>query len=82
MAPPFLTSAVDAGEWSASRPGRFTPGARALGTHWRRDWVFPRADLDAMKKRKNLILAGNRTRAVQLSYPDSRINILTFVMEK
>jgi hypothetical protein len=22
----YLTSAVDGGEWSASRPGRFTPG--------------------------------------------------------
>jgi hypothetical protein len=21
-------------EWSASRPGRFTPGERALSTHW------------------------------------------------
>jgi len=25
----FLTSALDVGEWSASRPGHFTPG-----THW------------------------------------------------
>jgi hypothetical protein len=23
---PFLTSALDGGEWLASRPGRFTPG--------------------------------------------------------
>jgi hypothetical protein len=29
-----LTSAVDGGEWSASRPGRFTPGESAPGTHW------------------------------------------------
>jgi hypothetical protein len=28
----FLTSALAGGEWSASRPGRFTPGERALGT--------------------------------------------------
>jgi hypothetical protein len=27
----FLTSALAAGEWSASRPG---PGERAPGTHW------------------------------------------------
>jgi hypothetical protein len=33
MAPPLLTSALDEGEWSASRPGRFTPGNRAPGTH-------------------------------------------------
>jgi hypothetical protein len=33
----FLTSALVAGEWSASRPGRFTPG-----THWVRGWWDPR----------------------------------------
>jgi hypothetical protein len=27
MARPFLTSALDGGEWSASRPGRFAPGS-------------------------------------------------------
>jgi hypothetical protein len=27
----FLTSALDGGEWSASRPGRFTPVERAPG---------------------------------------------------
>jgi hypothetical protein len=30
----FLTSALDGGEWSASRPCRFTPGERTTGTHW------------------------------------------------
>jgi hypothetical protein len=30
----FLTSALIGGEWSASRPGRFTPGERAPFTHW------------------------------------------------
>jgi hypothetical protein len=30
----FLISALDGGEWSASHPGRFTPGERAPGTHW------------------------------------------------
>jgi hypothetical protein len=29
----FLTSALGGGEWSASRPGRFTPGERAPGSH-------------------------------------------------
>jgi hypothetical protein len=28
-----LTSELDGGEWSASRPGRFTPKERAPGTH-------------------------------------------------
>jgi hypothetical protein len=28
------TSALDGGEWLASRPGRFTARERAPGTHW------------------------------------------------
>jgi len=34
-----LTSALDGGEWSASRPVRFTPRERAPGTHWIGGWV-------------------------------------------
>jgi len=41
------TGELDGGEWSASRPGRFTPG-----NHWIRDWVGPRTGLDAVAKRK------------------------------
>jgi hypothetical protein len=48
----FLTSALVGGEWSASRPGRFTPGERALGTHWIGGCVGPRAGLDNMEKAK------------------------------
>jgi hypothetical protein len=33
----FLTSALAAGEWSASR--RFTPGERALGARWIGGWA-------------------------------------------
>jgi hypothetical protein len=47
-----LTSALDGGEWSASRPGRFTARERAPGTHWIGGWVGPRAVLDAVMKRK------------------------------
>jgi hypothetical protein len=47
-----LTSALDGGEWSASRPGRFTPKEGALGTHWIGGWVGPRAVLDAVVKKK------------------------------
>jgi hypothetical protein len=47
-----LTSALDGGEWSASRPGRFTPKERASGTHGIGGWVGPRAVLDAVVKRK------------------------------
>jgi hypothetical protein len=48
----FLTSALDGGEWSASRPGRFTPREGAPVTHWIGGWVGPRAVLDAVVKRK------------------------------
>jgi hypothetical protein len=48
----FLTSALVGGEWSASRPGHFTPGERAPGTHWIGGWVDPRAGLDDVEKRK------------------------------
>jgi hypothetical protein len=47
-----LTSALDGGEWSASRPGHFTPRERAPGTHWIGGWVGPRAVLDVVVKRK------------------------------
>jgi hypothetical protein len=54
----FLTSAPVGGEWSASRPGRFTPGERAPGTHWIGGWVGPRAGLDNVEKRKFLTIPG------------------------
>jgi hypothetical protein len=41
-----LTSALDGGEWSASRPGRFTPRERDPDIHWIGGWVDPRAILD------------------------------------
>jgi hypothetical protein len=46
-----LTSTLDGGEWTASRPGRFTPRERAPGTHWIRGWMGPRAVVDAVVKR-------------------------------
>jgi len=30
----FIISALDGGEWSASRPGGFTTGVRTLSTHF------------------------------------------------
>jgi hypothetical protein len=62
VAPPFFTSALDGGELSASRPCRFTPRKRALGTHWRGGWVGPKAGPDAMGG-KNLAPPGNHTPA-------------------
>jgi hypothetical protein len=49
-----LTSALDGGEWSASRPARFTPRERAPSTHWIGGWVGPRPVLEAVVKRKIL----------------------------
>jgi hypothetical protein len=39
IAPSFLALAFAGGEWSASRPGRFTPGERAKSTHWIGGWL-------------------------------------------
>jgi hypothetical protein len=47
-----LTSALDGGEWSASRPGRFTPREKACAqsstTPWRRmgEWSYSFSSLD------------------------------------
>jgi hypothetical protein len=37
--------------WSASLPGRFTPGEIAPGTHWIGGWVGPRIGLDGVENR-------------------------------
>jgi len=52
----FLTSALDGSEWSVSHPDRFTSGVTALGTPWIGGLVGLRADLDAVAKRKHLII--------------------------
>jgi hypothetical protein len=44
------------GKWSASSPGRFTPGERAPFTHWVGGWVGPRAGLGDVERRKFLTL--------------------------
>jgi hypothetical protein len=49
IAPLFLTSAIDGGEWSDLRFGRFATGKRTPGTHWIGDWVGPTVDLDAFE---------------------------------
>jgi hypothetical protein len=56
--PHVLSSALAGGEWSTSRPGRFTPGERAPGTHWIGGCVDPRAGLNDLEKRKFLTLPG------------------------
>jgi hypothetical protein len=44
----LLTSALDGGERSDSRPGPFMPRERALTTYWIGSWVGPRAGMDAV----------------------------------
>jgi hypothetical protein len=39
--PPFLTSALDGGEWSPSCPCRFVSKERDFGSHWIGGWVGP-----------------------------------------
>jgi hypothetical protein len=76
IASPFLTSALDGVEWSASRPGRNIPGETARVTHWIGGWVGLRVGLDAMEKRKILPLSETEQRLsssqlYRLSYPVS-----------
>jgi hypothetical protein len=46
----FLTSTLVGDEWSASCPGPFTPGERALVTQWMEGRVGFRADMDDVEK--------------------------------
>jgi hypothetical protein len=54
----ILTLALG-GECSASRPGCFTPGERAAGTHSIGGWVGSRASLDAMQETNIPAPSGN-----------------------
>jgi hypothetical protein len=46
IAPRILTSALDGGEWSASRPNCFICREKAPATHCIGGWVGPIAGLD------------------------------------
>jgi hypothetical protein len=48
----FLTSALDGGEWSASRPGRALLPGKDHGTYCTEGWVGPRAGLDTEERGK------------------------------
>jgi hypothetical protein len=56
----FLVSALDGGEWSVSRLGRFITGEKVPDTHWIGNWVGPRAGLDAVGETISAT-AGKRT---------------------
>jgi hypothetical protein len=60
----ILTSVLDGGEWSASRPGRFIRVERAPGTHSTGIWVGPRAGL--------LLYGFELTKIVTCRYDDHR----------
>jgi hypothetical protein len=49
VALPFLISALDGGDWSASRPRHFTPREKATATHSKGNWVGHRPDLEAVQ---------------------------------
>jgi hypothetical protein len=63
IAPPYFTSILDGGEWSASRPFRFTPREIAPRAHWIGGWVGPRVDLDAVEKGQILPLSRIKPRS-------------------
>jgi hypothetical protein len=57
----FLTWAVNGGEWSASRTGRFAPG-----THWIVGWSGPRAGLDLKGQQESESVIGDAAEALKL----------------
>jgi hypothetical protein len=65
----FLTSALDRGEWSASRPGRVLPRGKDPGTHWTGGWVGPRTGLDTEVRGKSSAPARDRTPIARSSSP-------------
>jgi hypothetical protein len=64
----FLTSALSGGEWSVSRPYRFTPGETAPRSHWIGGWVDPRAGLEDMERIQFDKSSENNTRTLVASY--------------
>jgi hypothetical protein len=54
IAPPFLTLALDGGEWSTLHPSRFTPGEIASSAYWKKGRMDPRASLNTVQMRKIL----------------------------
>jgi len=60
---PFLTSALDESEWSASYPGPLTSEERAPGEYCTGGWVGPRNGLNVVAKGKYLPLPGIEPRS-------------------
>jgi hypothetical protein len=84
----FLTSALDGGKRSASRPGRFIPEERGPGTNSIGGWVGLRACLEAMEKRNIIPYRESNTRspspqsvAIRLSYPENTLSFLCLPLQ-
>jgi hypothetical protein len=65
----FLTSALVAGEWSASRPGRFTPGGNSPRYPLDRRLGGPQSQYGLHGKEKFLDPTGTRTPTPSSSSP-------------
>jgi hypothetical protein len=83
--PHFLDLGTSWRWWSASQPGRFTPGERASSIYWIGGWVDPRAGVEDAEKRKFLTIPGLELRLLgrpacnqslyRLGYPGSKLSI-------
>jgi hypothetical protein len=65
VAPSFLTSALNGGEWSASLPGRFIPGKEPLVLIEKGAVCAPEPVWSLSSRTKSVFSAGNRSPAVQ-----------------
>jgi hypothetical protein len=70
IAPTFLTSPRDGGEWSASRPGRLIPAESTPHTPWIVGQMEPQSQFGCCGKETNLAPTRNRTPSL---YPPSGI---------
>jgi hypothetical protein len=48
------TSELYGGKWLVSRNGRFYTKGNNTGAYWTGGWAVPRADLDAVTKKKGM----------------------------
>jgi hypothetical protein len=69
--PPFVISAVDTGEWWASRSGRFIPGKSASVPATQEVWWAPESVWTLWTREKSCT-AGNQTRARRIFFFSSR----------
>jgi hypothetical protein len=80
----FLTSVLVGGEWSALRPGRFTPQKEPPRTHCIGDWVGPRTGLEDVGRRKSCPYRDSNSdplavQHVASRYTDCAIALIIFI---